>query len=83
MGGTEADDGYGGEIPKGKRKSYINLAAALNEVSGKLTGTKQDAYTIMKVFEKLSFTPYATPSMLTAAYPDIKPPKVKGRKPKG
>ena len=41
-----------------------------------------DAYLVCKVFEKQGYKPYASPEMLTNAHPDIKPPKVKGRKPK-
>ncbi len=77
------DETIADAVTKGKRKSYINLAAALNDANGKLTGAKEDSFVLLKIFEKLSFFPYATPSMLTNAHPDIKPPKVKGRKPKG
>ncbi|MBI5227505.1 DUF2666 family protein [Candidatus Micrarchaeota archaeon] len=77
------DESVADAVTKGKRKSYINLAAALNEANGKLTGAKEDSFIILKIFEKLSFFPYPSPGMLTSAYPDIKPPKVKGRKPKG
>jgi hypothetical protein len=70
-------------ICKGKRKSYGNVAQALKDLTPKLSGTSDDAYVVCKVLETLGFKPYASPDMLTAAHPDIKPPKVKGRKPKG
>jgi hypothetical protein len=70
-----------GSVLKGKRKSYGNLSESLKELEGKMTG--DDAMTVCRVFEGIGYRPYASPEMLTAAYPDIKPPKVKGRKPKG
>ena len=81
--GIKKDDSIVDSICKGKRKSYGNLAAALKELSTKLSGSNNDSYIVCKVFETLGFKPYASPDMLSAAHPDIKPPKVKGRKPKG
>ncbi|MBI5046987.1 DUF2666 family protein [Candidatus Micrarchaeota archaeon] len=70
-------------VTKGKRKSYGNAASCLRELEGKLTGKRTDAFLVSKVLETIGIKPYASPEMLTDAYPDIKPPKVKGRKPKG
>ncbi len=81
--GVKKDDAAVDSVAKGKRKSYGNLAAALKELEPKLTGSPDDAYLVCKVCENLSYKPYASPEMLTAAHPDIKPPKVRGRKPKG
>lgn len=81
--GMKKDDAAVDSVVKGRRKSYGNLAAALRELETKLTGGPDDAYLVCKVCENLCYKPYASPDMLTAAYPDIKPPKVKGRKPKG
>ncbi|MDD5171897.1 MAG: DUF2666 family protein [Candidatus ainarchaeum sp.] len=81
--GMKKDDAAVDSVVKGKRKSYGNLATALRELETKLTGAPDDAYVVCKVCENLGYKPYASPEMLTAAYPDIKPPKVKGRKPKG
>ena len=64
-------------ITKGKRKSYGAVVECLGEIE---TPTP---YIVCKVLEELGFRPYASSHMLTEAYPDIKPPKVKGRKPKG
>ena len=64
-------------ITKGKRKSY----GAVVECLGKIENPSP--YVVCKVLEELGFRPYASSHMLTEAYPDIKPPKVKGRKPKG
>jgi hypothetical protein len=66
-----------------KRKTLGNLCAALTELAPKLSGSPGDAFMIVKTMEGIGYRPYASPDMLTAAYPDIKPPKVKGRKPKG
>ena len=66
-----------------KRKSFGNLAQALQELESKAVGGPGDAYAICKGIEGAGFKPYASPEMLTEAYPDIKPPKVRGRKPKG
>ncbi|MFH1684958.1 MAG: DUF2666 family protein [Candidatus Micrarchaeota archaeon] len=74
--GSDMDDAKVQEITKGKRKSYGNAALCLRELGS------ADHYTICKVLEGIGFRPYASPFMLTEAYPDIKPPKVKGRKPK-
>ena len=70
-------------VLKGKRKSFGNLTEALKELEGKLSGGPSDAMTISRVMEGMGYRPYASPEMLSGAYPDIKPPKVKGRKPKG
>jgi hypothetical protein len=63
-----------------KRKTFGNLGAALSELA--LSG-REDAFVVAKAMEGIGYKPYASPEMLTAAYPDIKPPKVRGRKPKG
>ena len=68
--GASGDTGSG-------RKSFGNLAAALEKVDEK------NAYLVCKTCEGFGYKPYASPEMLMAAYPDIKAPKVKGRKPKG
>ncbi len=60
-----------------KRKSFGGAADLLDELAGK------DNYTVVKALENLGYAPYANPGMLTAAYPDIKPPKPRGRMPKG
>lgn len=71
-------------ITKGKRKSFINLANALKEVSPSLTGDRiRDAYLLKCVFENLGFAPYANVEVLSAAYPDLKAPKPRGRVAKG
>lgn len=69
-----------GPFLAGKRKSFGNLSEALKALEGK---GQADAMTVCRVFEGIGYRPYASPEMLTDAYPDIKPPKVRGRKPKG
>jgi len=70
--------GQSGDVALGnRRKSFGAAADLLGELAGK------DAYTIVKALENLGYAPYANPGMLTAAYPDIKPPKPRGRMPKG
>jgi hypothetical protein len=66
----------GAAIAAGKRKSFGNLLQCLRELGGK------DTYVVCKSLEAIGYKPYASPEMLTDAHPDIKPPKVKGRKPK-
>lgn len=61
----------------GGRKSLGNLIKALGRVD------ENNPYAIAKACESVGYKPYAAPDMLTNEYPDIKPPKVKGRKPKG
>jgi len=75
--GSEMDDAKVQAITKGKRKSYGNAALCLSELGS------ENPYTVCKVLEGIGFRPYASTFMLTEAYPDIKPPKVRGRKPKG
>jgi len=60
-----------------RRKSFGAAADLLEGLAGK------DAYTIVKSLENLGYAPYAHPGMLTAAHPDIKPPKPRGRIAKG
>lgn len=66
-----------------KRKSFSSLAQSLRELKGRLKGTPEDAFSVCARLERLGYRPYASPDMLTEAYPDIKPPKIRGRKPKG
>ncbi len=66
----------------GGRKTWNNLCAALASLEPKLAGGREDACIIVRAMEGVGYRPYASPNMLTAAYPDIKPPKVRGRKPK-
>ncbi len=77
--GLEKDDDKVKAITKGKRKSYGAAVACLEDVKSE----GENAYLVCKVLETLGFRPYASSHMLTSAYPDIKPPKVRGRKPKG
>jgi len=81
--GIDKGDAVVQSIAGGKRKSFGNASACLKELEQKLTGGAEDAYMICKTLETLRYKPYASPEMLTDAHPDIKPPKVKGRKPKG
>ncbi len=70
--------GQSGEVALGKRRKSFGAAAdLLEELAGK------DAYTVIKSLENLGYAPYAHPGMLTAAHPDIKPPKPRGRIAKG
>ena len=63
-----------------KRKSFSAAADLLEELAGKMGNDRtKNAYTIVKSLEGLGYAPYAHPGMLTAAHPDIKPPKPKGR----
>ncbi|MDO8554349.1 MAG: DUF2666 family protein [Candidatus Micrarchaeota archaeon] len=58
------------------RKSLSSLAEALATVD------VNNPYEICKTCEGFGIKPYAAPEMLMKEYPDIKPPKVKGRKSK-
>jgi hypothetical protein len=73
------DETLAASISKGKRKSYGNAVECLEQVKSE----GGSPYLVCKVLENLSYRPYASSHMLTDAYPDIKPPKVRGRKPKG
>ncbi|MBN1169402.1 DUF2666 family protein [Candidatus Micrarchaeota archaeon] len=69
-------EGDASSITKGKRKSYGAAVECLREIEN------PEPHIVCRVLEELGFRPYASSHMLTDAYPDIKPPKVKGRKPK-
>jgi len=71
------DDEAVSAATKGKRKSMGNAVMALRELES------DNPYVICKVLEESGYRPYASPHMLMNAHPDIKPPKVRGRKPKG
>jgi len=74
----------GERIAKGKRRSWGNLRDCRAEAGKAMGGERnEDAAMLVKMCETLGFMPYATPAMLTAAHDDIKPPKTRGRKPKG
>ncbi len=80
--GMSKNDSAIDAIAKGKRRSYGNAVLVLKELEPKLNGV-EDAYMVCKVLEQIGYKPYASPEMLSEAYPDIKRPKTKGRKPKG
>ncbi len=61
---------------KGKRKSFGSLAEALKGIDTK------NPRTVMMIAETIGYPLYIRPDILTSAYPDIKPPRVKGRLPK-
>lgn len=75
--GIEKDDAAVSAAAKGKRKSMGNVVLALRQLE------TDNPYVICKVLEQSGYRPYASPHMLMNAHSDIKPPKVKGRKPKG
>jgi hypothetical protein len=77
--GIEKDDAAVKSAARGKRKSLGNVVQVLKAVEDKA----DNPYVVCKALEELGMRPYASPHMLTDAYPDIKPPKVRGRKPKG
>ncbi len=81
--GMKKDDSAVEAAARGKRRTYGNITLALRELEPKLPGNGDDAYLVCKTLEGVGYKPYASPEMLSGAYPDIKPPKVKGRKPKG
>jgi len=63
-----------------KRKSFSAAADLLEDLAGKLGDDRtKNAYMVVKSLEKLGYAPFAHPGMLTAAHPDIKPPKPRGR----
>ncbi len=71
------DDAKIDSLIKGKRKSFSALIECLKSINE--SDEKKLSYIVCKVCENIGYTPYSTPNMLTKAYPDIKPPKVKGR----
>jgi len=67
---------------KGRRKSIAAAAEALEEIKGELNSECWPAL-LTKTLEELKYYIYITPFVLVDAYPDLKPPKTRGRKPKG
>ncbi|NYZ77446.1 hypothetical protein H0O02_03990 [Candidatus Micrarchaeota archaeon] len=68
----------------GKRKSFGNAADLLDELAGKMGNDKtKNSYIVVKSLEALGYAPYANAGMLTAAHPELKPKKPKGRIAKG
>jgi len=81
--GVVKDDALISKVAAGKRRAYGNLVGALEAILPNLKGERlTDAYVICKTFETIGFKPYASPEMLKDAHPEVKPPKVRGRKPK-
>lgn len=77
--GSQINDKLIDEATKGKRKNYKSLAEVFRFFEQK----PFDPVSIVKSLEKINYYTYPTPGLLTDAYEDIKPPRVKGRKPKG
>ncbi|GEM_PF-772450 len=66
----------------GKRKSYGAIAEVLSAVPPSLS-EMQTSYFLFTALSALGPKPYANRGMLTKEYPDIKPPKPRGRQAKG
>lgn len=67
-----------------RRKSFGAAADMLDGLADSLGSNRtKNSYIIIKSLEGLGYAPYAHPGMLTAAHPEIKPPKPRGRMPKG
>ncbi|MGC9156995.1 MAG: DUF2666 family protein [Candidatus Micrarchaeia archaeon] len=93
---TQALDAYAASLTKDMRKSYSNLARAIENLGkqeakeqiSKATGGKPEleeiaaTYLFRKVVQNLSFDFDINQEMLEKAYPYLKMPKPPGRKPK-
>jgi len=66
---------------KGKRKSIAAAAEALESIKGEING-ECGPVLLTKTLEELKYYTYITPFVLVDAYPDLKPPKPRGRMPK-
>ncbi|MFA5411778.1 MAG: DUF2666 family protein [Candidatus Micrarchaeia archaeon] len=73
-------DAKAAELTKGKRKSYQSIGEALQGMEGNHAELACLYNFVLSTFEVL---PYANRPMLSKQYPDIKGPKMRGRKPKG
>ncbi len=67
---------------KGKRKSIAAAAEALEGIKNELD-SECGPLLLTKTLEELKYYVYITPFVLVDAYPDLKPPKPRGRTPKG
>ena len=61
----------------GGRKTLNNLASALSQID------ETNPYVVCRTCEAFGYKPIASPEILMNEYPDIKPPKIRGRKSKG
>jgi len=66
---------------KGKRKSIKAAAEALDTIKGEIN-SECGPVLLTKTLEALKYYTYITPFVLVDAYPDLKPPKPRGRMPK-
>ncbi|MDD2655603.1 MAG: DUF2666 family protein [Candidatus ainarchaeum sp.] len=72
-------DAKAAALTKGKRKSYQSIGEAVKGIEGTPAEAAYLYNSILSTFEVL---PYANRPMLSKQYPDIKGPKMRGRKPK-
>jgi hypothetical protein len=73
-------DARAAEFTKGKKKSYSAIGEALQGVDG---SPAEIAYLYNSILSTFEILPYANRPMLSKEYPDIKGPRMRGRKPKG
>ena len=64
------------------RKSLTTLVAALKNLTLP-ADPKEQTYLVCKTFESSGYRLFASPEMLVKEYPDVKPPKPRGRMKKG
>jgi len=83
LSGVKKNDALVSELTGG-RKSFGNLLTSLEKLKSKLSGNElEDAYIVNRLFTEMGYAPFATQTMLVKAHKDVKPPKPKGRMPKG
>jgi len=79
---TEALDTEAKKLTKGKRKSYATIGEAITHLPDKKWNKLENAYLMHAVLREFKVLPFANRLMLSKQYPDIKPPKPRGRMPK-
>jgi hypothetical protein len=72
-------DAKAAALTKGKKKSYSAIGEALQGIDG---SPAEAAYLYNSILSTLEILPYANRAMLSKEYPEIKGPRMRGRKPK-
>ena len=70
------------KLTKGKRKSYSAVGELLSILPDKRWNILENTFLLFSALSSIKVRPYAHREMLSKQYPDIKPPKPRGRMPK-
>lgn len=80
---TAALDTHAKKLAAGRRKSPSVVGEVLESLPEKGKTRVENAYLVFALLGEFGLKPYASREMLSKQYPDVKPPKPRGRMPKG